>query len=553
MKHAKRDLDTLQYLKKLRLLCVEDNKTTQVLYGSIFEDLVNDVVYAFNGKEGFEKFNEFDIDIIISDYNMPEMNGLDMIKRIRELDKNVPIIFVSAIEEIQVIVKAIESDVSSFIQKPIQNNEIVKALENASKLVIANDILQEQAEKAQYTSYQEDLGFSKELNILRNDFYYQMIDAQEVYLLDFLYHPLDILSGDAYCVRRIDKNTTFYMMLDGMGKGISASLTAMIMTSFVNHIVDKMIAMDSFELSVVVYESMEYIKPVLLDEEALSIDYIMINNDDNILYYAKFAMPVLLMENYNSELIRLKSNNSSLSKWQHTFNIDSYDISEVKKFLIYTDGIVENETIYDARPYSDFLEEDFVNSFTREDLKNSFFQKISEQDDDISLVYIHKMIEDNKEIIHKSFATKLEIIEEANVWYENVWKGITDNSSIIDKAGLVFTELFMNAYEHGNLGINSAMKHRLLENDNYIETLQEKEILCNKKIIIKVNKIKHQSCQYIITHIMDEGEGFDTQILSEIFRNSTTFNGRGVFVSRKNSLGIYYNAKGNSVLFLHKV
>jgi hypothetical protein len=56
-----------------------------------------------------------------------------------------------------------------------------------------------------------------------------------------------------------------------------------------------------------------------------------------------------------------------------------------------------------------------------------------------------------------------------------------------------------------------------------------------------------------LTHIIDEGNGFNTQMLAQTFRNAAAFNGRGVFVSRKNSLGIYYNAKGNSVLFLHKV
>jgi hypothetical protein len=58
---------------------------------------------------------------------------------------------------------------------------------------------------------------------------------------------------------------------------------------------------------------------------------------------------------------------------------------------------------------------------------------------------------------------------------------------------------------------------------------------------------------YIITSILDEGNGFDTNILSEIFRNKAKFNGRGVFVSRRSSLGIYFNAKGNEVLFLHKL
>jgi hypothetical protein len=111
----------------------------------------------------------------------------------------------------------------------------------------------------------------------------------------------------------------------------------------------------------------------------------------------------------------------------------------------------------------------------------------------------------------------------------------------------------MNAYEHGSLGVSSYEKHKLLENDSYFETLQELQKGCDKKIEVKVYEINAATSQYVVTQIADEGKGFDTQILSEIFRNSQKFNGRGVFVSRSNSMGIYYNAKGNSVLFLNKI
>jgi nitrogen fixation/metabolism regulation signal transduction histidine kinase len=111
----------------------------------------------------------------------------------------------------------------------------------------------------------------------------------------------------------------------------------------------------------------------------------------------------------------------------------------------------------------------------------------------------------------------------------------------------------MNAYEHGNLGLDSYTKHKLIEQDTYLNTLQKQQETCNKQIHVTINKIAYKSSNYIITQISDEGKGFDTQILSKIFRNAKAFNGRGVFVSRSSSLGIYYNDKGNSVLFLHKI
>jgi len=345
----------LKHLKTLTLLCVEENKTTQMIYLSILEDLVANIIFANDGEDGYTKYIDNKIDIIITDYEMS--------KKIRIIDKNIPIILASDLDSTDNIIDAIHIGINNFIKKPINADDLISALQESAKILIANNFLDIQKEKNSYNSYQEDLGFKKELNILRNDFYYQMMDAQSISLVDFLYQPLDVMSGDAYTARRIGEHSTFYLMVDGMGKGLSASLTAMIMTSFTNHVIDTMLKSDDFDFALLVSETMKYIKPILLDEEALAIDYIEINNEDNMLYYAKFAMPVLLMEDSSKNIIRVKSNNPPLCKWQDTFNIDRYDISDISKFLIYSDGIVENETKFDNRPYSDFIEEDFLHSF----------------------------------------------------------------------------------------------------------------------------------------------------------------------------------------------
>lgn len=551
----------LEYAKSLTLLCVEDNQTTQIIYESIFEDIFDNIIFANDGVIGYQTFIDNDVDIIITDYEMPNLDGLEMTQKIRVINKEIPIILISAIEDIQIISKALQFKISNFVKKPVVSVDVIEAIIDVLKLIIANNYLKEQRakklkelqDKEKYSSYQEDLGFSKELNILRNDFYYKMITSDGISLVDFLYKPLDILSGDAYSARIIDEHTTFYLMVDGMGKGLSASLTAMIVTSFVNHIIDKMLFLDSFELGIIIYETIEYIKPILLEEEALAIDFLVIDDNEKMLYYSKFAMPVLLMQTTNNNIIRLKSNNPPLSKWQSTFNIDNFDISNINKFLIYTDGIVENNTIYTNKLYSEFIEKDFLESFTKESFKQKLFNKISTQEDDITLIFIHKLNFNNSNLIINKFSSTLENIDIANEWYENIWLNITDNKKSIYNAGIVFTELFMNAHEHGNLGISANYKHYLLDKGNYFEYLMKKEKEISKKIIVKINKIEYANESFLITKIVDEGNGFDTQTLSDIFRNSQKFNGRGVFVSRKNSFGIYYNSKGNAVLFLNKI
>jgi len=551
MVKATLDKGLLDFLRTLTVLCVEDEKDIREIYKVIFKKLAKDVLFAKDGQEGLKQYKNNKVDIIITDQQMPKMTGIDMVSKIRETDQDIPIVLITAFNNPELLTKALNLNINSFVQKPIRHNEVIYALEKVSKVLIANKYLKD---KDEYQAYQEHLGFAKELNILRNDYYYQMMDSDGISLIDFLYNPIDVMSGDAYSARRIDGHSTFYLMVDGMGKGISASLTAMIITSYINHLFDKMVDLNNFDLDVIVGEAISFIKPILLEEEALAMDFIVINNQENKLYYAKFAMPVLLMVDINDEVIRLKSNNPPLSKYQPNFRISSVDINRITKFLIYTDGIVENETICEGRPYSEFIEDDFKGSLTRQELKDKFLTKIVEQEDDITLIFINKIEETKIDIAKKKFATKLNVIEEeAGIWYENIWKEITSDVKKAYQAGLVFTELSMNAYEHGNLGIDKQYKHALLDEDIYFETLLEKEQNCDKFIEVTVSKIVYKNTTYIITLVEDEGDGFDTHTLSEIFRNSHTFNGRGVFVSRKNSLGIYYNEHGNSVLYLNKL
>jgi hypothetical protein len=419
---------------------------------------------------------------------------------------------------------------------------------------MAKSRLEELEKSEAYSAYQEELAFQKELNILRNDFYYQMVDSKTTALVDFLYRPLDNLSGDAYSARRIDQHRTFYLIVDGMGKGISASLTTITMTSFINHLIDKMIAHDSFSLEILIQESMAFIQPILLDDEVLAIDYICFDSNYSVLEYAKFAMPPFLLHDKENNIIKIRSNNPPLSKWGKSYEVSRHNIANIEKFLFYSDGIVENAIKDDTKSYASFIEDDFRDSFTREEFKEKFYSRIAEPEDDLTLIFINSLAMEEKNVVEKAlFETSMDTMESASEWYEALWKMLEVEENIADKASLVFTELFTNAYEHGNLGIDSKLKHKYIQEDIYFEKLAELEAMCTKKIAVEVYKIKHLSDFYIITKICDEGEGFDTQQLSQIFRNSKKFNGRGVFVSRKNSMGIYYNSQGNCVLFLNKI
>ena len=88
----------------MKLLCVEDDEIVRNSYKDIFESFFDDIIFAIDGADGYEKYLSEDVDIIITDYYMPTLNGLEMVEKIRVNDKNIPIILISAMDNKEIII-----------------------------------------------------------------------------------------------------------------------------------------------------------------------------------------------------------------------------------------------------------------------------------------------------------------------------------------------------------------------------------------------------------------------------------------------------------------
>jgi len=112
----------------LKLLYVEDNEGSREATEIILSEFFNEVVIAIDGKDGLEKFNINEIDIIITDINMPGLNGLEMIEKIREIDHDIPILVLSAYNESEYFMQSIKFSVDGYLLKPIQLGQFIQVL-----------------------------------------------------------------------------------------------------------------------------------------------------------------------------------------------------------------------------------------------------------------------------------------------------------------------------------------------------------------------------------------------------------------------------------------
>lgn len=111
--------DKIQKLKALKLLFVEDEEDLITIIEDTLRKLQSNFLTARNGEEALKVLeNHPDIDAIITDINMPLMNGLEMIEQINKKGLTMPVIVMSAHTEAEYIDKAKALGVKNYLLKP---------------------------------------------------------------------------------------------------------------------------------------------------------------------------------------------------------------------------------------------------------------------------------------------------------------------------------------------------------------------------------------------------------------------------------------------------
>jgi PAS domain S-box-containing protein len=113
---------TLEKLKSFKLLYVEDDKTSQLIVLKILETFFDTIITTSNGKEAYKLFNKHrkdnPFDIIITDIDMPIMDGIELAKRIRKKDEFIPLLFLSSHENSKYFLDSIDIGIDGYLYKP---------------------------------------------------------------------------------------------------------------------------------------------------------------------------------------------------------------------------------------------------------------------------------------------------------------------------------------------------------------------------------------------------------------------------------------------------
>ena len=128
-----------------KVLVVDDSGTMRkIILRSLNALGVTDVVEAGDGSDGLELFKQHQFDIVLTDWNMPRMTGLELLKAIRATGSTVPVILITTEAEKGRVLEAVQAGVSDYLVKPFETEglraEVAKICRRRCRLAIERNL-----------------------------------------------------------------------------------------------------------------------------------------------------------------------------------------------------------------------------------------------------------------------------------------------------------------------------------------------------------------------------------------------------------------------------
>lgn len=385
----------------ISLLVVEDDLLSREMLLMQLEGLFNCVFAAADGNEGFELFCEKKPDIVLTDQIMPGLSGLGLLQKIRATGAKTPVVLMTSTIDNQILLEALNNGVERFVPKPFDFDQIIQTL-NSIVRTIQNERMLEHHRRQEvellryrdtYNSMQQESARRKERHVVRHDLRNQALNGADGvrWGINVAYTPHDIMCGDGYSVRNLFDGRQLIFILDAMGSGMSASLTAMLTTSFFNYQVENLHLWETFTLRLFLKRIQEYLSSMLLEEEVLSCGFFLVDLVKEEIETAIFALPPMLVRGLDGSVRKIRGENPPIGIYPCEARISKISLSEVAELLLMTDGVTE-ALLTEGGSYNEVLESDFTAARTLAELQRRFNSKTDQTSlDDLTLMHLRRL------------------------------------------------------------------------------------------------------------------------------------------------------------------
>ncbi len=125
-------IETLKsYAKDIKVLYVEDDDIARKYTSDFLYNIFENLIVAVDGEDGFNQLNNNAIDIVISDINMPKLNGVEMLKKIKKVNPHCHTVILSQYSNSDILIECIQLYIDDYVLKPLDFEKLLNVLEKS--------------------------------------------------------------------------------------------------------------------------------------------------------------------------------------------------------------------------------------------------------------------------------------------------------------------------------------------------------------------------------------------------------------------------------------
>ena len=115
------------------ILIVDDEPNYLIVMSELLRDEGFEVYTASNGREGLQAVKDIDLDLVITDMQMPEMDGMQLLHHVKALNRELPVMMITAYAQVEKAVAAMQAGAFSYLAKPFSNDELIVTIQKAAQ------------------------------------------------------------------------------------------------------------------------------------------------------------------------------------------------------------------------------------------------------------------------------------------------------------------------------------------------------------------------------------------------------------------------------------
>ena len=558
-------------LHALKILIVDDTPANARLVETVVSRMGHATLIAENGQQALDLFEAHEPDLVLMDVMMPIMDGIAATKALRQrlqaAQRWVPILLLSALDDITDIVRGLEAGADDYVVKPV-NIQLLKAkVQNFThQIEMQEQILQHTAE---LEKWREQAQAQTELGSHIMD---RLVSDRDTHaMVGQLNIPAEDFSGDLVCSAHTPDGILHLLLADATGHGLPAALTAIPIAHAFYRMTGK-----GFPITSIAKEMNQKLRQFLPPDRFVAVTLAAINVEDQTIEVWNGGNPSALLIDESGKLLKeWGSTHPPLgilpeANFSEHFEVVGYQ--DNCHLLICSDGLWEAEDQSGRR-----IDRDRVLQLLAATSKDTHLAALQAMighhlagkpaQDDISCLLAWAPVEQRDlPRVDDQGTPHLQHSGEWNFavcyWAEDL-KYLDVVPPLLDlmcqihalkphkgSMFIILSELFNNALDHGLLGLDSSLK---LSGD-FVQYLQHREERLGQlnngriSITLRLHNIDGQSVLDVT--VADSGPGFDySRYLDneELLHQTDRPHGRGIGLVRKLCDHLRYAGNGNQV------